>query len=188
MSVIENFAELSFKEQKDFAEALLKTINSENIFTEATNFELDGIEADEMTGGLSIMVSQTNPIEVRREASWTCDNEDDASDDPGFEATYENYLFEDAKKVFKTTSTVIDGYEVTLEIGDVEELDTDAEVEVTNISHEDDGIGDYEFWGERGHDSRPYVSVEGTITRECECSLSFFIEPAEATVEETEEN
>ena len=185
---IENFAAIPFQEQMKFAEALLKTINSENTFSDNTNFEIDGIEVDEFTGGLIVTVSQTNPISVSRKATWTCDSEEDAEDDPGFEADYENYLFEDAKKAFKTLSTVIDGYNVTLEIDDVDEQDTDAEIEIDNISQEDSGIGDYEFWGERGYDSNPYVEVTGTITRECDCALTFYVELAEAAQEEPEEN
>lgn len=189
---IENFAALSFQEQMEFATKLLATINSEHTFTADTAFELDGIEADDFTGGLAIAVSHTNPIRVSRKATWTCADAEDADNDPGFEADYENYLFEDAKKAFKTLSTVIEGYSVTLEIDDVDENDADAEIEIDNISHEDAGIGDYEFWGERGHDSRPYVEVTGTIVRECDCALTIYVEPAdesaETTSEEPEEN
>ena len=190
MSVIENFAALSVQEQLKFAEALIKTINSESIFTSDTNFELAGIEADEFTGGLSITVSLANPIEISRKATWHAADEDDASNDPGYDADYENYLFEDAKKAFKTLSAIIDGYTVTLDITDVDENETTS-VEVDEISHEDAGIGDYEYWGYAEHDSRPYVEVTGNIIKSCDCSLAFFVEPddvAEVVPEVKEEN
>lgn len=179
MAVIENFAAVSVEEQRNFAEALLKTINSENTFSDKTKFELDGLEADDINGGIWIGVSHTNTIEVSRDATWSCDSADDAEDDPGFEADYSNYLFEDAKKAFKTLSTVIDGYKVSLEISDVDEGET-VRVEVDSVSHEDSGIGDYEYWGTRGHDSQPYVEVQGTIVKECECYIAFYVEPDDA--------
>ncbi len=188
MSVIENFAVLPAKEQTEFATALLKTINSESIFTTDAKFEIYNIEADELTGGLMIEVSHgEDTIEVSREAAWFCGDEEDASNDPGYDADYSESIYEDAKKAFKTLSTVIDGYKVTLEIGDVDEVET-VEVNVDNISHEDAGIGGYEYWGERGHDSRPYVAVEGTIVKACNFSLAFFVEPDDTIPEETEEN
>jgi hypothetical protein len=176
MSVIENFVVLSEKEQREFAEALLKTINSESIFSSDTDFELVRIEADDITGGLMIEVSHTIPVEVSRQATWQASNEEDAADDPGYDADYENSITKDAEKSFKTLSTTIDGYIVSLEISDVDENDT-TEVKVDSISHEDDGIGHYEYWGFEGNDSRPYVEVEGTIVKECDCSLAFFVEP-----------
>lgn len=188
MSVIENFAALPVKEQIEFATALLKTINSEKIFTDDTTFEITGVEANDLTGGLEIEVSHANPIEVRREATWTCEDDDYADQDPGYEADYENYIFKDAKKSFKTLSANIEGYTVSLEVIDADAGKT-VDIEVDNISHEDDGIGDYEHFGFRGHDSRPYIAVKGVITKECECSLAFSVEPADETaVEATEEN
>lgn len=187
MSVIENFAALSDKEQMEFAVALLKTINSEFIFSSDTEFEIVEVNADDLTGGLAIEVSHTNPIEVSREATWTCNDEEDANDDPGFEADYENSILEDTKKAFKTLSTVIDGYNIELEISDVDANDT-VEIEVDSISHEDAGIGSYEYWGEVGYDSQPYVEVEGTIVKACECSLTFFVDPVDnASEDESEE-
>ena len=50
MTVIENFAELSFEEQEKFAEALIKTINYENTFTNDTKFSFAGIEAYARSG------------------------------------------------------------------------------------------------------------------------------------------
>lgn len=183
MNVIENFAELSFEEQKKFAEALVKTINSENIFTGETDFKVSGVEVDELSGNLIIIIDHDDLIEVRREATWTCSSADDVADDPGFEADYNNFLFEDTKKAFKTLSTEIEGYKVSLEVDDVDEDET-IEVEVDNYSGEDSGIGSYEYWGETGYDSHPYIEVEGTIIKACSCALSLYVEPVgESTVE-----
>lgn len=188
---IENFAAIPFQEQMKFAEALLKTINSEKIFTDDTMFELKGIEAEDLTGGLTLIVSHPDTIEVSREATWTCGDAEDAYADPGYDADYENGLFEDAKSAFKTLSTVIDGYDISLEIDDVDEVET-GEVEVDSTSHEDAGIGSYEYWGEIGYDSRPYIEVKGTIKKACDMALAIYVEPAdepvETTPEETEEN
>lgn len=185
MSVIENFAVLSAKEQLEFATALLNTINTESTFTSDTNFEFRSVEADELTGGLWIEVSQTNPIEVLRKATWTCDDADDANEYPGFEANYKNSIYEDTRKAFKTLSTVIDGYKVSLEISDVDEGDGAVE-SVDDISHENAGIGDYEYWGDVGYDSQPYVEVTGTIVRSCDCSFALSVEPNNVDETETE--
>ena len=184
MEMIENFAMLSFEEQKAFAEELLKTINTEHTFSSETNFEIAGVEADELSGSLIVQVSQTNPINVSRKATWSCDSADDAEDDPGFEADYEEYLFDDAKKSFKTTAMTIADYTVILELSDVDEVGEEAvEVIVDEISNEDAGIGDYEYFGARGTDSRPYCEVSGTIVRSCECTLAFVVEPSDEPVE-----
>ncbi len=190
MSAIENFAALPVKEQREFAAALLKTINSEKTFHDDTTFEIINVEADDLTGGLMIEVSHTDFIVVDREANWTCAYEDEAEHDPGFDANYENSIYDDAKKAFKTLSTVIDGYKVSLEVSDVD-ADETVEVEVDRISHEDGGIGGYEYFGHSGHDSQPYVEVEGIIAKACDCGLAFFVEPDDAfedVAEESEEN
>ena len=184
MSVIENFAVLSPEEQIEFATALVKTINSESTFISNNPFEITGVEADDITGGLTIDITHANPIEVRRDASWTCESKEDAEDDPGFEADYEDFVFEDAKKAFKTLSTEIDGYTVTLEVVDADDTDTVA-VEVYSTSNEDSGIGSYEYWGDSGYDSHPYVEVSGTIVKACECVLALNVEPSD-TIEAAE--
>ena len=183
MSVIENFAALSAQEQMEFATKLLATINSEHVFTADTTFELDSVEADDFAGGLIMLLSHPDTIDVSREATWSCGDEDEASSDPGYDAEYVNSVYEDAKSAFKTLSTVIDGYKISLEIDDVDEVET-VEVEVDSISHEDAGIGHYEYWGEIGYDSRPYVEVEGTIVKACDCALSLYVEIADTTPEE----
>ena len=178
MNAIENFAELPFDEQKKFAEALIKTINSENIFTDATNFKVSGVETDELSGGLIITLEHDDPISVSRKATWTCANEDELDADPGYDADYANYLFEDAKKAFKTLSAEIEGYKISLDIEDVDEEET-VEVEVNSYSHEDSGIGEYDYWGHIGYDSQPYIEVEGTIVTDCTCSLTLYVEPSD---------
>lgn len=183
--IVENFAALSAKEQFEFAEALLKTINTESIFSADTKFELSGVEADDLTGGLWINATQTNPIEVPRRAVWTCNDADDAAEDPGFEADYENTIYEDAEKAFKTNSTIINGYTVTLDISDVD-VGEAVSVEVDSMTNDDAGIGEYEYFGQTGYDSRPYVEVEGTIIKSCDCEFAFFVEAAD-TVDITAE-
>jgi hypothetical protein len=61
--------------------------------------------------------------------------------------------------------------------------------EVEDVSHEDAGIGHYEFWGETGYDSDPYYAVEGTIIEACSCRIVFEVEPVDEapTTEETAE-
>lgn len=180
MAVIENFDVISVQEQMKFAEALLKTINSERIFSDQTNFELRGVEAEAFTGGLYIEVKQTNPIEVERRATWTAANEDDAESAAyDLDADYDNSLDEDALKAFKTSLAVIDGYNVELQIDDVDEEIKPVEVEVEDISYEDAGIGHNEFWGVSSFDSRPYVAVKGTLVHSCNCYVSFYVEPVD---------
>ena len=183
--MIENFAELSFEEQKKFAEALVKTINSENTFTDETDFKISGIEADDIAGGLIILVEHDDLISISRDATWTCEDEDEVDADPGYDADYTNYLFEDAKKAFKTLSTEVEGYVVSLEIDDVDEEET-IEVNADNYTHEDAGVGDYEYFGHSGYDSQPYIEVEGTIIKGCNCALSLYIEPTNESMVEPE--
>jgi hypothetical protein len=191
MSVIENFAALSAQEQREFADALIKTINSESTFSSEVNFEITNIEADDISGCLFIEVSHADTITVDRPATWTCLDEDDAHSTPE-DADYTNSLYEDTKKSFKTNEAIIDGYRVILnDVVDVDEEET-IEVEVEKISHEDDGIGSYEYWGEIGYDSQPYVEVKGTITAACTCLLVFEVEVvdniADNAASEDEEN
>ncbi len=161
----------------ELAKSILEKINSEKVFTKETTFEFQDTELDEVTGGLWITVSTIAPIRVPREASWTAGDEEGAHEDPGNNAEYVNTVSEDVKKVFKTFALEINGYKVSMQIDDIEEDETvDAEVEVSNITHEDSGIGSYEFWGFKGYDSHPYVEVEGTIIRFYDCNVTFFVE------------
>ncbi len=186
MEIIENFAELSIEEQKAFAEALVKTINSESTFTDDTNFKVTGIETDDLAGDLVILIEPEDPIEVPREATWTCSNSEDRYDDPGYDADYDNSIYDDAKKAFKTMTADIEGYRVSLEVDDLDEVET-ADIEVDDYSDEDAGIGHYEYWGHTGYDSRPYVEVTGTIIKACTCYLSLYVEPSGATEPATDE-
>lgn len=192
MSIIENFAELSAQEQRSFAEALVKTINSERIFTADTDFAIDKVEPYEMSGDLVIEITQTDPIEVSRNATWTALDEDSAEEAAGEyeeDVDYEGSTFEALEKAFKTLSATIDGYTVSLQVDDMESEEFSGAT-VKRISHEDDGIGEYEYWGHVGYDSRPYVEVEGTIVTACKGYLSLWVEPsntpAPAADEETE--
>lgn len=176
--VVENFAVLSIEEQIKFARPILEKINNENIFSDETNFEFQDVEPDDITGGLWITVSTANPIRVIREATWTAGTEEGAEEDPGNDAEYSKSIYEDTNKSFKTLSSEIDGYDVSLKVDDVEEDETvDADIEIDHISHEDAGIGSYEYFGFTGYDSQPYVEVEGTITRMCDCNITFFVIP-----------
>lgn len=186
MNVIENFAELSFEEQKKFAEALVKTINSENTFTDETNFIISGIEVDEFSGGLVILIEHNDLISVSREATWQCLYEDEVDADPRDTADYAKSIYSEAEKAFKTLSTEIDGYTVSLQVDDIDEKET-IEVNVDDYSHEDGGVGDFDHFGFTGNDSRPYIEVEGTIVKGCDCALSLYVELADEPVTETEE-
>jgi hypothetical protein len=178
--VIENFAVLSAEEQINFAETLLEKLNSEKMFTDETNFVFEEVEHNDVTGGLWIFASIANPISIKRKATWEADDEDGAYEDPGRNAEYEDSLIDAAKKSFKTLTAVIDGYNVSLQIDDVEEDESnEAEVEVVSTSHEDSGIGSYEHFGFVGYDSHPYVEVTGTVTVSCDCILTFYVEPAD---------
>lgn len=187
MTVIENFAELSAQEQREFAEALLKTINTEGTFTSDTDFMLRSVEASDLTGELIIEVDHTKPVEVPRRATWQCANEEEAysiNNDPD-EPEYENDGYTDIAKALRTTSTIINGYTVTVEVIDYDEIET-VEVEVDEISHEDAGIGHFEFWGHDEYDSRPYVEVTGNIVKACDCGFAFTVTPTEEVPAEPE--
>ena len=186
MSVIENFAELSFEEQKAFAESLVKTINSEHTFTNEVNFKIVELVTEDLAGDLIIGIEHDGLINVTRPASWTSADEDDMYDDPGYDVDYENSIFEDAKKAFKTLSAEIEGYKVTIEVEDVDE-DNTVEVEVTDHHRDDAGIGEYEYWGHVEYDSQPYMAVEGNLVKACACQLSLYVEPATAVTPEVTE-
>jgi hypothetical protein len=183
MAIIENFAELPEKERRDFAEALIKTINSESLFSSDVNFEVVNVYADEFTGGLVVEVDHSDTIEVDRKGKWQANSEEEANE---VESIFDTYAIEyeeqaeaDALDAFKTTATVLDGYKVSLEIADVDTIKI-ASVEADHISQADAGIGRYEYMGHVEYDSQPYVEAEGTVTVECVCSIAFFVEPDDA--------
>jgi hypothetical protein len=177
MSVIYNFNELSESELQAFAAGIVEKINSESILTSDVNFKIYSVEADDMTGDLAISLTHDGLIEVPRPATWQCANEEDRFDDPDFDAEYDNKFIEDLKNSFKTLKTTIDGYDVEVDIDDYDDEET-VEVDVDSYSEEDAGIGRYEYWGEIGYDSRPYVEVEGTVVRGCSCAITIYISPA----------
>jgi hypothetical protein len=181
MSVIENFSALSEKELNDFAEALIKTINSEHIFTSDANFSVYSVEADELSGDLEIVIDHDDYINIDREASWTC-RDDEYLDNAPEDISYSNLDTKDAAKAFKTLSAEIEGYTVTLDIDDVE-VEEIVAFDVDHYTEEDSGIGDYEYAGHRGYDSHPYLVVSGTVTAACNCALALYVSVAEPTVE-----
>ena len=183
--MIENFAELSEQEQRKFAEALVNKINSENTFIDYVDFEISDVDGYDISGGLVIALECDDLVDVSREATWTCADEDEVNYDPGYEADYTNTLRNDVKEAFKTLSAVIDGYKVSLVIDDVDEEET-VEVEVDSYSKEDAGIGSYDYWGHTGYDSQPYVEVEGTIIKACSCALSLYVDPVDEPAVEPE--
>jgi hypothetical protein len=187
MTIIENFAELSEQEQRTFAEALMKTINSEHIFTGESDLKITNVEADEMDGGLWIEATNTDPIEVSRKATWQAGEDDVYSPDPDL-VNYTDSIYTEVEQTLKTKEVTIGDYIVTLnEVYNVDEEIED--VDVDSMSHEDSGIGSYEYWGEVGYDSHPYVEAEGTITVECICDFVFHVDPVdEPAVEEPEED
>ena len=174
MSVIYNFSELAEKELQQFAADLIAKINSESIFTNEVNFKLESVEADDMSGDLCIYITNEELLEVPREATWQASSEDDMHHPEDEDFT--NSIYDDVKKVFKTLTAELDGYRITLDVDDADAEDR-VDVEVDNYTHEDSGIGSYEFWGDVGYDSHPYLEVEGTITSGCSCYMSLTVEP-----------
>ena len=181
MAVIENFTTLSFEEQHQFAEALIKTINSESIFSDDTDFKIYEVEAEDLDGSLVISVENTEYIKVPRKATWAASDSENPEALPmsDQDIEYYDYAIADLKAALKTTSAEIEGYTVSVyDVMDVDEVDVD-EVDVDDVSKEDAGIGSYEYWGELGYDSRPYLEVRGTITKRCNCAIAFEVLPSE---------
>ena len=191
MAVIENFDELSVEEQLKFAEALVKTLNSERTFTTETDLKVVEVDAQGYSGDLVIVVETVDTIEVSQGAHWQAADEDDARSSAREDSDlvdYDSEIYDEVKKALKTTEAEIEGYRVSIEVEDV-----DAEVEEVDVDHieyEDSGIGSYEFWGDVGYDSHPYVEVDGTIISSCSCVFSLYVEPTgsipEVTTDEEE--
>ena len=177
MSVVENFSELSPEELQQFATTLVQKINSEHLFHNEAILTIEDLEADEMSGDLYISLSHKDTVNVPRKATWQGLNEEDLENVSEVDAEFDNTLSEDARKAFKTVSVTVDGYNVSLSVDDVEDVSIE-DVEVDNYTEEDDGIGSYEFWGSKGHDSHPYLEANGTITYGCYVYMSLLVEPA----------
>lgn len=178
---IENFSKLSKAELEKFAADILGIINTKKVFTDDVDFILDtrngdAVEAFDLDGNLYLSVTHDDKMSVECPATWTSRDESDMYDVGLHEVDYENYLYQDAQKSLKTLSTEIDGYKVTIECADCEDSE-DYDVEVTDYHEDDDGIGDYEFWGSRERDSRPYLAVKGNIVKECTCYFTISVEP-----------
>lgn len=197
MPIIENFAAISEKEQREFATALLKTINSEKPFTADTEFTIDEIEADELSGDLLIYVSTSSLLEVERDATWSCagaSDEDEEYDNTHAtpevrDVDFASSIMDDLDGLFKSKTATLDDYTVSLSIDDIKELSVKEVVDVSEISDEDSGIGSYEHFGFIGYDSRPYIKVTGSLLCKCDLALiltvaPFFDVPAEPEAEE----
>ena len=184
MTRIENFAALSTEQQANFAKDLLSYINKEGIFSSETIFNFIKAEVNDLSGELEIEASHTEPVSVARNATWTCSDIDDVEFDINdSDIEYEQSLTDDLNKAlktfFKTFSTIIEGYEVTVQVHDWDELDEERDIEAKHITHEDSGIGSYDYFGFSGVDSNPYIEAEGVITTKCDCALVFFVAPAD---------
>ena len=175
------FIDMSEAELRTFAESMLKTINSEHIFSDDISFEFVKTEVDEFNGGLWIEISTGGDIEVERPATWQTGDEDEI--ESGYEADFVNSIYKDVENVFKTTKVELEGYHVELDIADAASVET-IEVTADNVSSEDGGIGHYDYWGHSGYDSSPYYEVEGTIVEACDCAIAFFVEPIAPASEE----
>ena len=173
--VIENFNELSEQELLKIAEELVAKINSESIFTDEATLKVLEVEADKLTGNLSIYANTEEPITVGRYAGWSAVDEDSLTADMD-DVEYYGSIKEETLECLLKTSEVIDGYKVTLTIDDVWEEDI-VDKEVTTYSSADAGIGSYEYFGYSGYDSIPYVEVEGIIYKACYPTFELTIEP-----------
>lgn len=174
--VIENFALLSQEELNQFAKKLVDKINAEHHITDEVEFTIlkgpDAVWAQDTTGDLIINLDDVK-VTSAVDATWA------ASDDDPYEyddstVDLEEPTFDDVfKKEF-----IVDGYKVIVDVDDYDHLETE-DVEVYSYKHDDAGIGSYEFWGEVGYDSRPYLDVQGTFTNLYSVALSLVVEPAE---------
>jgi hypothetical protein len=179
MSVIENFNDLSAEELKQFAQNLLDKINEESIFTSEVNFVLNAYNEPETNLAGNLIFWADSPedgdgITVERNASWQAYDEDDMATSEDID--FDNSLDEDAKSSFKTLVAEIDGYRVTLFVSDTDEIEK-LDVDVTDWTTEEGGIGSYEYWGTPGYDSYTYFEVEGVISYNCFVCVEFEVEP-----------
>ena len=174
--LIENFAELSAQELKEFADGLISKVNADHLFAPDIELRLcddsqDNIVPDEMTGDLDIYVEPTEEVIIGREAYWSCGMDDDYEYGTPEDPDYSYGILEDIKKAFPTKTVSIDGYSVTIEAYDYADWDTGEVGKIISATEDDDGIGSYEYWGEIGYDSRPFMAIEGVI----DCPTSIYV-------------
>jgi hypothetical protein len=178
------FFDMSEEELHDFAVSLVKTINSEKLFSDDISFEFASAEVDEFNGGLWIELASDDTIEVERPASWQASDEDEIEEADDID--FANSIYKDVANMFKATHVEVEGYKVELDVTDVGDSEI-TEVIPGRIRHEDSGIGSYEYGGIRGYDSNPYVETDGTIIESCYCYLNLFVEPIDQVSKEPEE-
>lgn len=187
MNVIENFAELSEQELKEFAEAFIKTINSESLLSDETDFKLTDLEVDGLSGNLSIYVEPEEAIEVARECTWICYDEDDIYSKPSIsDVEFEDRLDNDVLNALKSNDFEVEGYKVSVDYEDGETIDC-VDFEVNDYEEGEGGIGDYEFWGFPGRDSYPEYEVHGTLICAHAFALDLTVEPITGNQKVTEE-
>ncbi len=187
MNVIENFVELSEQELKEFADKLVKTINSESLLSDETNFKLADLEVDELSGNLSIFVETEEAVEVSRECTWMCYDEDDIHSKPSeSDVDFDDRLDNDVLNALKSNEFEVEGYKISVDYEDGETSDC-VDFEVTDYEEGEGGIGDYEFWGFRGHDSYPEYEVHGILVCAHDFALRLTVEPITGYREVTEE-
>ena len=157
----EKFKMLSADDQVSFAKELVEKINSEQLFSEETDFEVQAVNLDSSTDCLCIHAATVKPIKVYREATWWVDTKEDVKKDPGDEVEYESCLVTDVQKSFKTSSCTVNDFGVLLQV------DTTEEDKSTEVSLEVCGLN---------QDGDDFV-VDGVIARDCCCTTTFFIKP-----------
>lgn len=188
MTAIENFAALPEQEQRDFADSLVKTINSEGTFSSDTDFRILETEANDITGALEIFVETTEALNVPRSAIWIQYNEDEIHSKPDHDTNieYKDNLEKDILKVLNTTSLELDGYKISVKLEDYDEVEEIAEFEVNDYEHTEDGLGWYEYQGREYYDSYDEYKINGTITSTINVSLTFIVEPIDAVSDDSE--
>lgn len=177
MQQIKDFNKATDAEIQELAKDLITKINTDNILYNGSNFKIDNVEVDELKGMLYIDISipdDEEGIGVYRDAQWQALDTSDMYHPEDID--YGNTLEKDLLASFNTTSTNIDGYDVSLSVNDADVEDI-IDVEVDSYSEEDSGIGSYEYWGATGYDSHPYLEVEGTIIQACSCYCTLDVTP-----------
>lgn len=164
MKIIDNFNLLSEEEKKQIAEEFITKINEQNLLSNEVDIELvEVLEGDELDGGLNIVFATVDALPFERVGHWQVGDEDELHSTPKiFDVEFDETIYKDAKAAFKTTSLQLDGYNISIDDIDVDDESID-EVEVEDYTHEDSGIGHYEYWGFEGYDSHPYIEVNGTL-------------------------